>query len=1034
MHSNEVISSEWVVAVLVVKFDEKYGQQICAQYPEHVLSEGVISDLKMMSMPECAQADVCHSYKYTIRVRIKDHPTNPNTFYNCFTAFQQRKDPSSARGFFQQSVILVCKYPIQQLAYSVLGRLLEVLEDIPQFRNKLAVAWSNVSAGAGSDSDLTPTSTTSSSAAAPNSTSTAPSFILPDVMSIVEVAYQHFIQWPDLKELFNSAEARSGSTPPKGKAPPGHNMVNYSLPFYGSIFTVNMPFTVFHPFSTLFAHTSSGTVCSIMEVFEPLGLLPHVFLLWECIMRGKDIVVYSPSAATCSAVVTTLLSLIAPPLHCFTGDVRPFISLYDSDTKVFAKHINRKYKAYGDGNAPGGGQSSDNDTLPSFSIYNCDQYISNNGIFDSNKERTADFTLPAPGAESAAVSDHPRSSIIIGVTNPFLLKDYNYVDVVLLLANPDYLPVPKSSLSLSTAVGSLKDSLAGNLDQIRRRPSVKMFSDMFASAISATAAVQPPVPPSAPQSFSYEQCTIPDSVVRIIDDTNSERHPQEAIIEHYYDKWVARGGLQGKCGGIICVRQYCSAATTGAGSVLGPARQEDRFSISEDRMLLGQIGWYSAASNEFLVEALEKRKEQGLPPVTLNSGHTFRASVTPLSSTLTVIRSAVVPFDSAAATGQGSCPCARYDSDRYVIGNKLLKEAFRNLTLACLRPFAPFCSVDNDIMGTVDAQGETTSLSPVESTTGRAEMPQAEDCQEAATSSPSAAAIEPTCSPPQPGGNNREVTEGTEVVAAKPSEESVFIDSSAAEMASSAFSTGTVSPVPPGTGSEQHDRSVAIASGVVGDRSTATDAYRVYDVDAALANYQYLLPLWELPSTAAGSQPCTQKQVMVAMKSRALAKSIPESYYAKACPTALRRCTVAEYTEFLSDISGTAHCHAYIQYKRNMIYRKIVQGLCDSYARLTLTQVLFDYQTELWRDAGKDAAAELDVDSFTAEQVHALLGRMRRCWQTYISCVYPRVEALGTGTGIAGPSTRDGAPDDVCAGMQKHYKGVSALLMDCGHG
>lgn len=1155
--TDQTLISEWVVAILVVKFDEKHGQQVCAKYPENgILSEGVISDLKMMSMPECAQADVCHSYNYMIRVRIKDHPTNPNTFYNCFTAFQQRKDSNSARGFFQQSVILVCKYPIQQLAYSILGRLLEVLEDIPQFRNKLAVVWSNVNSGQQPVPSAT-TVTSSGLSSEVSSGSSAPSFILPEVMAIVEVAYQHFLQWPDLKGLFKRTEARAGANL-DGKSAggagvgAGDNMINYSLPFYGSIFTVNLPFTIFHPFSTLYAHTSMGTVCSIMEVLEPLGLLPHVFLLWECLMRGKDIVVYSPSAATCSAVVTTLLSLIAPPLHCFTGDVRPFISLYDSDTKVFAKHINKKYKDYCTGSGSTStsssgdlgdcGNNNDDASLPAASIHNCNQYISSNGIFDSNKDRTADFTLPrrqrAPvtaratavdmGGTSAGTSPgtcvnaHPRSSIIIGITNPFLLKDYNYADVVLLMANPDYLPLPKSVLSLSTAVDSINKSLADNLESIRRRPSLKMFSNMFASATSsvsnnssATTTVNPPNPPSSPTPAPcvYEQCTIPDSVVRIIDDTNSERHPQDSIIEHYYDKWVARGGLQGKCGGIICVRQYAfntqQVLASSFSGGLGSVPQEERFDISEDRQLLAQIGWYSANSNQFLVEALEKRRENGLPSVSLNSGHIYKPSVTPLSSAVTVIRSAVVPYDplnpnsrgvstsptSAAQTAANKShpfACARYDSDRYVIGNKLLKEAFRNLTLGALRPFSPYCTVDNDLMHVVqDSPGRGTgagistgadvdtslasSLPPVIGS-HEAERRTVNNNKNGLLTRPFSVVVDST----RPA-----LVQTCDTVATadleKPPEESVFVDSSAAEMACSAFSDLSASPVPPGANSNNTDNdsnnnnsvsSCVNTAGLSGDNGVSSDVcspeqpYRVYDVDAALFNYQYLLPLWELPSRLSEctpSHPYTSGQVLAATKHRTLTKSIPESYYAKNCPPALRRCTLAEYTEFLSDVSGTAHCHAYIQYKRNVVYRKIVQGLCDSYANLTLAQVLVDFQIELKRAgcAGLGASnrdqsvevvvanAEIDAGKFefTAEQVHVLLGRMRRCWYLYTACMYPGYES--SGASIAGPGVpgmvlsstcKSGAGirdrqqeeegDELCLRMQRHYAGVSVLLRD----
>ena len=39
--------SDWVVAIVVVKFDEKLGQQVCAMYPSDSLSDAVINDIKV---------------------------------------------------------------------------------------------------------------------------------------------------------------------------------------------------------------------------------------------------------------------------------------------------------------------------------------------------------------------------------------------------------------------------------------------------------------------------------------------------------------------------------------------------------------------------------------------------------------------------------------------------------------------------------------------------------------------------------------------------------------------------------------------------------------------------------------------------------------------------------------------------------------------------------------------------------------------------------------------------------------------------
>jgi hypothetical protein len=46
----------WVIALLVVKFDEKHGQQIQSIYPANVLPHSMLTDLlKMLSMPDCIE-------------------------------------------------------------------------------------------------------------------------------------------------------------------------------------------------------------------------------------------------------------------------------------------------------------------------------------------------------------------------------------------------------------------------------------------------------------------------------------------------------------------------------------------------------------------------------------------------------------------------------------------------------------------------------------------------------------------------------------------------------------------------------------------------------------------------------------------------------------------------------------------------------------------------------------------------------------------------------------------------------------------
>ena len=74
---------------------------------------------------------------------------------------------------------------------------------------------------------------------------------------------------------------------------------------------------------------------NLVQSLDSLGLLPHLWTLWELIITGNNILVFSSSATVCSNVVTALLTLLAP--LPYAGDHRPYISPYDSDIKLLAQ-------------------------------------------------------------------------------------------------------------------------------------------------------------------------------------------------------------------------------------------------------------------------------------------------------------------------------------------------------------------------------------------------------------------------------------------------------------------------------------------------------------------------------------------------------------------------------------------------------------------------------------------------------------------------------------------------------------------------
>lgn len=75
---------------------------------------------------------------------------------------------------------------------------------------------------------------------------------------------------------------------------------------------------------------SSGT--NLISQFGPYGLLPHLWVLWELLVQGKNIVVLSHFADACSEMVMALSSLvIASSNHYRGGAVYPYISRHNKE-------------------------------------------------------------------------------------------------------------------------------------------------------------------------------------------------------------------------------------------------------------------------------------------------------------------------------------------------------------------------------------------------------------------------------------------------------------------------------------------------------------------------------------------------------------------------------------------------------------------------------------------------------------------------------------------------------------------------------
>ena len=69
-----------------------------------------------------------------------------------------------------------------------------------------------------------------------------------------------------------------------------------------------------------------------MAKLAPLGLLNHIWELWELVATGKDILVLGSTAAQASELVLALASLLCP--LGYNGDCRPFMQPRDKDIRL----------------------------------------------------------------------------------------------------------------------------------------------------------------------------------------------------------------------------------------------------------------------------------------------------------------------------------------------------------------------------------------------------------------------------------------------------------------------------------------------------------------------------------------------------------------------------------------------------------------------------------------------------------------------------------------------------------------------------
>ena len=243
--------------------------------------------------------------------------TSGTLFYNCYASYREsyHDEPngySSSRTTVRHAVVIVSRWPFPLLAFYALFKLDEALN------------WSNLCI----DDDKKGASPMSLSSAglgstgASNKTYTSSKTSVPSVNVITENQLSR-----DFHKLIENVIAVGYTqllTFPEPKI--GQTM---SCPFLGETLHYNPPADLKPAYGQNMSLAASANAVNLVSKLTPLGLLNHIWALWELVATGKDILVVSESATHSSELVLALASLLCP--LGYNGDCRPFMQPRDSD-------------------------------------------------------------------------------------------------------------------------------------------------------------------------------------------------------------------------------------------------------------------------------------------------------------------------------------------------------------------------------------------------------------------------------------------------------------------------------------------------------------------------------------------------------------------------------------------------------------------------------------------------------------------------------------------------------------------------------
>jgi hypothetical protein len=636
------LCSGWVEALAVIKFDAREGQQCVGLFSPGGLREEILHDVRMQSMPDCIHRDGPHVSQFFIRVRNKfrgfqqkdeKKPKNKNNtyavqsphsnqmaepvFYNGYVIFKRWKSEVDTRGYVQRSIVLLSRLPFANLFYLVANRLDEVLSSLEEFKN---IEYVRPQVPLSNEEDILISRVGSET-----------------LVTSLETTYQHFLIWPRING--DSGQLLDPTSSPTG---------DLFLPFYGDIIHFGLPQLPEYAFQGLpsassavnnevahwhrkdiestvgMANSAFDCSVSLICVLAPIGLLQHIHTLWHSLMNGCSIVVIGMSAEAAASVVVALNTLCTPLTAIMSASRE-----YGSDSHAF--------------------DAAQVDFRP---------YI--NG-FD------ADIDLLARSGTT------PGRQVVVGITNPFLLRSFENFDLAI------FVPACAGSFPSETDKGDQSSSSGSNF--------LFFSSPVPELALKRKVDSTEPGPPKAPGHWLC--CPDSKALSKLVSQSGTAIDVVTKSFDKQFDTWIS--SLKG---------QLVGQESLSVSGKKGPAAALCRL---RGGRLDGQIPRPPSFEKVIrLVLSMScESPSSAVQPEERTSVVATRTNLHEESAFDDWARSRTIARSGSAHTALALSGCC----DRIVSGDVLLKSHFREQSRALLRPAEGFLLPSQGSLGTGPQQG-----------------------------------------------------------------------------------------------------------------------------------------------------------------------------------------------------------------------------------------------------------------------------------------------------------------------------------------